>query len=100
MAKRPTQRSLLKQREEDAARYEALAREERMQHQQEVEELKEKFENANSAREKDKEENKKEIEKIREEFQSTLQRKIQLALQQVITLDHGSPFFRLLYFFS
>ena len=71
-----------------------------MQHQKEVEELKEKFENVNSAREKDKEENKKEIEKIREEFQSTIQQQIQLALQQVITLDHGSPFFRLLYFFS
>jgi len=29
---------------------------------------------------------------MREEFQSTLQQQIQLALQQVITFDHGSPF--------
>ena len=34
-----------------------------MQHQKEVEELKEKFESANSARERDREENKKQIEK-------------------------------------
>ena len=63
-----------------------------MQHQKEVEELKEKFESANSARERDREENKKQIEKMRDEFQSTLQQQIQLALQQVITFDHGSPF--------
>ena len=64
-----------------------------MQHQKEVEELKEKFESANSARERDREENKKQIEKMRDEFQSTLQQQIQLALQQVITFDHSSPFF-------
>ncbi|KAG2549224.1 hypothetical protein PVAP13_9KG167839 [Panicum virgatum] len=55
-----------------------------MQHQKEVEELKEKFESANSARERDREENKKQIEKMRDEFQSTLQQQIQLALQQAI----------------
>jgi hypothetical protein len=64
-----------------------------MQHQQELGELKEKVENAVLARERDKEESKKQIEEIRKEFRSTLQQQIQLALQQVITLDHGSPFF-------
>lgn len=83
MAKYPTRRALLKQREEDAARTADLAQEERMQHQQEVEELKEKLGEANLARERDREENKKQIEEIREEFRSTLQQQIQLALQQV-----------------
>lgn len=92
MAKYPTRNALLKHREEDATRTEVLVRQERMQHQQEVEELKEKLEHAVSARERDKEETKKQIEEIREEFWSTLQQQIQLALWQVITLDHGSPF--------
>lgn len=92
MAKYPTRNALLRHREEDATRTEVLVRQERMQHQQEVEELKEKLELAVSARERDKEETKKQIEEIREEFRSTLQQQIQLALQQVITLDHGSPF--------
>ncbi|XP_022680945.1 rRNA-processing protein EFG1-like [Setaria italica] len=65
MAKYPTRNALLKHREEDAARTEVLARQERMQHQQEVEELKEKLEHAVSARERDKEETKKQIEEIR-----------------------------------
>ena len=64
-----------------------------MQHQQEVEELKEKLANEVSARERDKEESMKQIEEIREEFRSTLQQQIQLALQQVLTLEHGSHFF-------
>jgi len=93
MAKYLTRSSLLKHREEDAARSEVLARQERMQHQQEVEELKEKLANEVSARERDKEESMKQIEEIREEFRSTLQQQIQLALQQVLTLEHGSPFF-------
>jgi hypothetical protein len=87
-----------KHREEDAARSEVLARQERMQHQQEVEELKEKLANEVSARERDKEESMKQIEEIREEFRSTLQQQIQLALQQVLTLEHSSPFFWLLCF--
>ena len=70
-----------------------LARHERMQHQQEVEELKEKLANEVSARERDKEESMKQIEEIRKEFRSTLQQQIQLALQQVLTLEHSSPFF-------
>ena len=41
-----------------------------MQHQQEVEELKEKLANEVSARERDKEESMKQIEEIREEFWS------------------------------
>lgn len=93
MAKYPTRSALLKQREEDASRSEVLARQERMQHQQEVEELKEKLANEVSARERDKEESMKQIEEIREEFRSTLQQQIQFALQQVLTLEHGSPFF-------
>ena len=47
-----------------------------MQHQQEVEELKEKLANEVSARERDKEESMKQIEEIREEFLSTLQQQI------------------------
>ena len=74
-----------------------LARQERMQHQQEVEELKEKLANEVSARKRDKEESMKQIEEIREEFRSILQQQIQLALQQVLTLEHVSPFL-LLYF--
>jgi len=70
MAKYLTRSSLLKHREEDAARSEVLARQERMQHQQEVEELKEKLANEVSARERDKEESMKQIEEIREEFWS------------------------------
>jgi len=70
MAKYPTRSALLKHREEDAARSEVLARHERMQHQQEVEELKEKLANEVSARERDKEESMKQIEEIREEFWS------------------------------
>jgi len=93
MVKYPTRSALLKHREEDAARSEVLARQERMQHQQEVEELKEKLANEVSARERDKEESMKQIEEIREEFRSTLQQQIQLALQQVLTLEHSSPFF-------
>ncbi|XP_066355483.1 uncharacterized protein [Miscanthus floridulus] len=85
MAKYLTRSALLKHREEDAARSEVLARQERMQHQQEVEELKEKLANEVSARERDKEESMKQIEEIREEFRSTLQQQIQLALQQAIT---------------
>ena len=34
----------------------------------------------------------KQIEEIREEFRSTLQLQIQLALQQVPTLEHSSHF--------
>jgi hypothetical protein len=41
MAKYPTRRALLKQREEDATRAELDAQEERLQHQEEVRELKE-----------------------------------------------------------
>ena len=93
MAKYSTRSALLKHKEEDAAHSEVLARQERMQHQQEVEELKEKLANEVSARERDKEESMKQIEEIREEFRSTLQQQIQLALQQVLTLEHGSPFF-------
>jgi DNA anti-recombination protein RmuC len=93
LAKYPTRSALLKQREEDAAHSEVLAQHERMQHQQEVEELKEKLTNEVSARERDKEESMKQIKEIREEFRSTLQQQIQLALQQVLTLEHGSPFF-------
>ena len=92
MVKYPTRSALLKHRE-DAARSEVLARQERMQHQQEVEELKEKLANEVSARERDKEESMKQIEEIRKEFRSTLQQQIQLALQQVLTLEHSSPFF-------
>jgi chaperonin cofactor prefoldin len=80
MAKYPTRSALLKQRQEDVANREVLARQERMQHQQEVEELKEKLANEVSARERDKEESMKQIEEIREEFRSTLQQQIQLAL--------------------
>jgi len=97
MAKYPTRSALLKYREEDAARSEVLARQERMQHQQEVEELKEKLANEVSAGERDKEESMKQIEEIREEFWATLQQQIQLALQQVLTLEHGSPFFASLF---
>ena len=61
-----------------------------MQHQEEVRELKEQLENEVSARERDKEESMKQIKEIREEFRSTLQQQIQLALQQVLTLEHGS----------
>ena len=67
MVKYPTRSALLKHRE-DAARSEVLARQERMQHQQEVEELKEKLANEVLARERDKEESMKQIEEIREEF--------------------------------
>ena len=97
MAKYLTRSSLLKHREEDAARSEVLARQERMQHQQEVEELKEKLANEVSARERDKEESMKQIEEIREEFRSTLQLQIQLALQRY-QLWNTVLLFWLLYF--
>jgi len=92
MAKYSTRSALLKHKEEDAAHSEVLARQERMQHQQEVEELKQKLANEVLAREIDKEECMKQIEEIREEFRSTLQQQIQLALQQIPTLEHSSPF--------
>jgi len=62
MAKYPTRSALLKYKEEDAAHDEVLAQQERMQHQQEVEELKQKLANEVSARERDKEESMKQIE--------------------------------------
>lgn len=73
MAKYPTRRALLKQREEDATRAELDAQEERLQHQEEVRELKQSLANVISAREKDKEESKKQMDDMREEFCQLLQ---------------------------
>jgi tyrosyl-tRNA synthetase len=83
MAKYPTRRALLKQKEEDAARAELDAQEERMQHQEEVRELKEQLANEVSARERDKEESKKQMEEMRLEFHQLL--------QQVPPLKHVFP---------
>ena len=82
MAKYPTRRALLKQKEEDAARAELDAQEERMQHQEEVRELKEQLANEVSARERDKEESKKQMDEMRVEFHQLL--------QQVPPLKHVS----------
>jgi len=82
MAKYPTRRALLKQKEEDAARAELDAQEERMQHQEEVRELKEQLANEVSARQKDKEESKKQMDEMRVEFRQLL--------QQVSPLKHVS----------
>jgi uncharacterized protein (DUF3084 family) len=73
MEKYPTRRALLKQREEDATHAELDAQEERLQHQEEVRELKESLANVISAREKDKEESKKLMDDMREEFRQLLQ---------------------------
>jgi hypothetical protein len=73
MAKYPTRRALLKQREEDAIRAELDAQEERLQHQKEVRELKQSLANVISARENDKEESKKQMDDMREEFRQLLQ---------------------------
>jgi hypothetical protein len=89
MAKYPTRSALLKQRAEAAAHAELYAQQERVQHQEEVRELKEQLANEVAARERDKEESKKQMDEIREEFR--------LALQQVPPLKHVSTFVLALY---
>jgi hypothetical protein len=73
MAKYPTQIALMKQREEDAACAKSCVQEERLQHQEEVRELKEQLAIEAAAREKDKEESKKQMEEMRAEFHQLLQ---------------------------
>jgi hypothetical protein len=73
MAKYPTRIALMKQREEDGARAESCVQEERLQHQEEVRELKAQLAIEASAREKDKEVSKKQMEEMRAEFHQLLQ---------------------------
>jgi hypothetical protein len=73
MAKYPTRISPMNQREEDAARAESCVQEERLQHQEEVRELKEQLTIEAAAREKDKEESNKQMEEMRVEFHQLLQ---------------------------
>ena len=74
LAKYPTRTALLNGREENLARHSAAA----LQHQEEVEDLKQKLANQVAARERDKEESIRQMQELREELC------LQVALLQVV----------------
>jgi uncharacterized protein (DUF3084 family) len=76
MAKYPTRMALLNEREENLARRSAAA----LQHQEEVEDLKQKLANEVAARERDKEESIRQMQELREEL------RLQVALLQVVNI--------------